>query len=561
MALVYNQITKQYEDDGTGLDASAPVGGTAPVVNAPIASNTTAVGDGGAGVTVNNITPPAPSWKNSQGGQRPTKAPGEDAAEAAIDAAGTKVLGAMDAVKGVEAEIATAEAAKPGIEASHLEQEKKRKEAEEADFQAKLNVRDAEEKAGVDKAAQSKIAAGQARVNYWKGNAVGEFIAAIVRSVAAGQMAREGKDGVSPAERIINDKMAAYEQSLVAKAEADAEMRDLKIKDRPRWEAAMAHIRKVAAEHNEIGLKIALANADKQIKLLEPRKRAAAEDLKKAVEERQMAEAEFKRKEGLRGVSRWEKEQSEKVVMSSQDGGKPTEGTRKSAAQGGVIQGALKDALTGPVMSKDGLKKMARNKAFARWGEKAPPLDAWIGLTPESGDMTGLSESDRMALRNTSQLAGTVTYLTTGAAQTDGEAQGRLAEVRLTADMTPRERAQVAKIVLRYVDQAKTQGSPNWTPQHQATYEELKGIVAGLEGSGAPKVRKPAGGAPASPPPAPAQPARVAPPDISKIPTAALKAAYKAAQEAGDGKATAEMWRELNRRGAFQRSGAAPSAP
>lgn len=420
-------------------------------------------------------TPPRPSWEQKT--TTVTPAPGEAANATRIAVSEGGVANAMDAEGGIDVNEARIEAQRAEAKRQHAEAEKVRLAQEEADFQAQVSTRNAEEKTAIDKAARSKVAGGQARATYWNGNPVGEFVAAIVRSVAAGQMARQGKDGVSPAERIINDKIAAHEQALVAQAEADAELRDLKIKDRPRWDAAMAHIRKVAADESAHDLAITMAVSDAAIAKLGPDKKQAAMDLKKAVEEKQNAANEQKRLEGLRG--RFEFERREKTAAAGAGaGGKATEGTRKSAGQAGLILESLKDALSAPPVSKEGLAKINTNRRLTQAGDKAPLADAIIGMTPAEGDTEGLSDADKASVASASVLTDTITYLTSGAAVTPEEGKRKLDQLRVLPTDGPDARKAKLTNAVRFAEAAAVQAGPNWTPQHQETLDALKGKIA-----------------------------------------------------------------------------------
>lgn len=326
MAMVFNKITKSWEDDGTGEGVAPAVPGVPavppPAGPAAIAPPPSMAGGGGSGESTLNVTvaqPPRPAWETQQGSRTVVESPQEQSAVTNLAVKGGELATAKETEAGVGVQEDEINAGLAGKERQLSQDEQVRLQQEEAQYQRDLQARGAQERELIEKAARSKVKAGRAKLDMWEGNALGGFISAIVRSVAAAEHARQGKDGLSPAERILIENANNFEAALVAKAEADKEMRDLYIADRPRWEAAMDHIRKFAADTNARNIKIAGLAAKEAIAKLAPEKRQAAAATAQAAEDKADAENEVKRTQGLRKTLDWQRTEREKEVGGSGD--------------------------------------------------------------------------------------------------------------------------------------------------------------------------------------------------------------------------------------------------
>lgn len=316
MAMVYNPITKQMEDDGLGeapavsplVDNAIPPEPVAP----PVGGQMMAVdGVAAPGATPDNpvhavIAPtPKPPVVVESGTQRTLESKGEKLAAQRMAAAETAVgigLARQGRLEVDEAKV-DEQVAQAKIEA--LQAEKARNAEIEQKEKQELETRAARERALVEDRAKKQIAAGRARADFFKGSFVGEIVAALVQSVAAGFHAEQGKSGLSPAERIFEQKYADHEKALLAEYEASAQAKKDFDEDRPRWEAERAARRVRAANEAQHDMKMALAVADRATAKLAPDKAAAATAMKQALEERANAKAELGRMEGLRVVKKY----------------------------------------------------------------------------------------------------------------------------------------------------------------------------------------------------------------------------------------------------------------
>jgi len=299
MALLTDPQTGAVADDGTGPPPPADplaMPGVAPVVNA--------AGAGGAPPGGSTIQIPEGGSLFPAPAAREVKTPVASGAELANQ----KVLGqAQDAeikasgqVGDVERKEAEATANQATDRAAIMEANRARQEQAEADYEAKVAARNQEERELTSKAARDGIAAGEAKAKFWSGNPVGQGLAIIVQSVAAGEQARMGRDGMSPAERFLITRINDYEKMMVSKWEASKEARDLKLKDRPAWEAARAKEIVKSANRSQYDLDISDAAWDRVIKGYGPAKAEALTAEKQAAKAKADALIEQKRTEGLR---------------------------------------------------------------------------------------------------------------------------------------------------------------------------------------------------------------------------------------------------------------------
>lgn len=381
MAMVFNKITKSWEDDGTGEGVAPAVPGVPavppPAGPAAIAPPPSMAGGGGSGESTLNVTvaqPPRPGWETKQGSRTVVESPQEQSAVTNLALKG----GALATAKEAETDVGVREdeinAGLAGKERQLSQDEQARLQQEEAQYQRDLQARGAQERELIEKAARSKIKAGRAKLDMWEGNTLGGFISAIVRSVAAAEHARQGKDGLSPAERILIENANNFEAALVAKAEADKEMRDLYIADRPRWQAAMDYVRKFAADTNARNIKIAGLAAKEAIAKLAPEKRQGAAATAQAAEEKADAENEVKRTQGLRKVSDWEKTEREKETGP---GGETPAGIEVKDLPGNVVRVAKNAADVKSIIDKRG-NVLAMNKLLDKLEEQVNAA-GWVG--------------------------------------------------------------------------------------------------------------------------------------------------------------------------------------
>jgi hypothetical protein len=489
-----------------------------------------------AGGAAAALTPARPSWERKETSITP--AAGEAAALEVTWAAEARTQEAIRQEGDLNAQAANLEAEKARQAEQAAAAEKALRAEAEADIVRRTAARDAEERGLIDKRAKSRIAAGQAKAKFLGQGTVGGFLQALVRAVAAGEQARQGKDGISPAERILNDRMAAYEQSVMAEAENDAELAELKIKDRPRFDAAMTAIRHEVSKKVAEDLKVTWSAADAAIAKLKPDQQRAAAELKAAIEAKKDAENEAKRQEGLRGRVEFERREKTAAAGAAGAGGKPTEGTRKSAGQAVLIMESLKDDLDAPPVSRKGLATMNQKRAMARAGEKAPLADALLGMTPAEGDTEGLTDADKAAVARSSVLTDTITYLTSGAAVTPDEAKRKLDQLRILPSDGPQAKRAKLTNAIRFAEAAASQSGPNWTPAHAEMLQELKAQVSAI-------------GARPKAPGAGKGPMRGGD-DISAVPTAdlqeALRNASRNARAPENAAAIHEIGKELDRR-------------
>lgn len=504
MAMVFNPVTGQMEDDGLGesavgappsmVDPSLP---PEPVIQ-PVANFAGEGGGAPLGSEGNPMTAviaprPKPPVEIVTKGSAPVVTAAEKQAVTQNADAEQRVAKSIEAEGELNAQSAT-EIDQPLADAKlkALTDQKANLARIKEEEERELQNRSARERQLAENTAKANIAAGRARADFFKGSFVGEIVAALVQSVAAGFHAQAGKSGMSPAERIFENAYNNHEKALLAEYENSKQAQEDFKNDRARYDAKIAAKKVEAANNAQADLQLALANADKAIAKLAPEKAAIATQQKLALEERGNARAELERAKGLRGVTGWEKTQHPLGSGAADpNGGKPTEGTRNAAGQGNLILESVQDALKAPAISKEGLAKLNQNRGRKRMAEKAPLLDAMgVPLTPPEGDTQGLSDGDKQAIASSSVLTDTITYLTSGAAVTPEEAARKLDQTRITESDSPAVRKTKLGLAIRFAEAAATKAGPNWTPQHAQTLADLK-VAVGQLGASTPKASGP----------------------------------------------------------------------
>ncbi len=410
MALVRNPITGELEDDG--LPESNPVTGEtveAPIEAAPLLpvdqSAQGAAGGAALGTPDNpmvaTIAPhPRPPVEIVNQRQTPLPSADEKEAKAELDVANTLVQHAT------KNEGATAQ------EEAKINQQLADKKVELVDQQGVRDWEADQEDEREDEAykthvrtltedrARKQIAAGRARADYFKGNFVGDIVAALVQSVAAGLHAMQGKDGLSPAERIFEQKYQDHEKALLAEYEASkAAAQDFK-NDRPRWDAEKAARRAKAARDALHDVNMAVAVADRSLAKLGPDKVANAQEMKQALEARANAKFDLELSKGLREIRKYEKT-DRPMGDGSGDGlalspKPPTEAEAKAGSYAQTILGAV-EAVKGKPLENDTIRQMKLN---IRVGEKPGGfLHEWAKATKLSpvpnGLLSGITDPDQ----------------------------------------------------------------------------------------------------------------------------------------------------------------------
>jgi hypothetical protein len=192
--MVQDPITGEWVD--VGIPESNPITGTPrvdPAMPSPVdASN----GGGPLGTDANPMVAtiarqPKPPIEIVQSGQKVTPSKAENEATARLGVANSLVQQATNNETGVlqeEAQKVTIPLADQKLAALQKEQAKL-KELDERDEREAAEVK-AQAKALAEDKAKKQIAAGRARADYFKGNFVGNIVAALVQSVAAGLHAR-----------------------------------------------------------------------------------------------------------------------------------------------------------------------------------------------------------------------------------------------------------------------------------------------------------------------------------------------------------------------------------
>lgn len=312
MALVTNPLTGELEEDGLPEDP-----GLAALDASPLpAMDQPAQGPAGGGTVlgtpdnpmVATIAPrPKPPVEIVSQTQTTLPSAAEKEAAAELNVANELVSQAAKNEAGTLQEEAKVQTGLADKKVELLEDQKTRnweldQEEKREEEAAKTHARSLAE----DRA-RKQIAAGRARADYFKGNFVGEIVAALVQSVAAGLHAVAGKDGLSPAERIFEKKYQDHEKALIAEYESSKQAEDHFRSDRPRWEAERAARRAKAAQDALHDVNMAIAVADRSLAKLGPDKVANAAAMKEALRRQADAKFEMEFSKGLREIRKYEK--------------------------------------------------------------------------------------------------------------------------------------------------------------------------------------------------------------------------------------------------------------
>jgi len=280
MAMVFNPITKQWEDDGTGLDAAAPVPGmeapAAPVLAPPVA----ATGGGGAipaspSATTIQIGSTKPEFESTSSRQQLIKSPGAVAADADVAASQGAFMAGSAAQEGVErqegevkGQAATAEEfarEQSGLDVAALE-EKRRKAIEMA------RAEDEDQIKQVGKAHKEK---NDAEIDYFKGRPAAEIFAAILRGVDRAASSIRGESGPTGVDRVLGEKIAAYKAQKLGEWERAKEVRAAKKANSAEYQEELS--RQEIAINNKLlaGLEVLRTRTEKLTAQLTPEKAAA----------------------------------------------------------------------------------------------------------------------------------------------------------------------------------------------------------------------------------------------------------------------------------------------
>jgi hypothetical protein len=434
--MVQDPITGEWVDDG--IPESNPITGTPrvdPAMPSPVdASN----GGGPLGTDANPMVAtiarqPKPPIEIVQSGQKVTPSKAENEATARLGVANSLVQQATNNETGVlqeEAQKVTIPLADQKLAALQKEQAKL-KELDERDEREAAEVK-AHAKALAEDKAKKQIAAGRARADYFKGNFVGNIVAALVQSVAAGLHARAGKDGLSPAERIFEQAYQTHEKALLAEFESSKDAQTMFEKDRARWEAEKAARRVKAAQDAVHDVNIAIAVSDRAMAGMAPDKIAAAQQQKQALQMKSDAQYDQKVTEGLRSINKYEK------TLRPGEGGAAA-GGRLTEAQANLA-GSLQDMaeamknFEGVKISESSLKKIQDQgdeltAAQVKPGDSAfKPLQnkvlRGLGLSARN-KFEGVPDKEQIAYQQRERAIDQLNKIITGAASTDSEVARR----------------------------------------------------------------------------------------------------------------------------------------
>ncbi len=494
MARTYNPITKQWEDDGLGESpvAAPPLEPVAAPEIAPPVEDLQA-GAGGAGPIgtpenpmVATIAPqPKPASETTNTTQQASKGKATLEADAKLEAA----QAAHDAVR---PELTNVEVREDDAAATAAElQANERREQIERDKQAEEERRKfvessrASDEAEIAEEKKKRQASGTAMQSYFDGRPGAEIFSRILQVVGGVAHAMSGKDGDSPVDRRLREYIAAHEKRLVADWEATKEANAKKKANRAAYEIELERRRILAANQSMASIDLIKDDLAAAIAALSPEKRKKAQAVADAALAESRAQEERK---AAAGYDRMNKNETTTRDFgpggaAGADGGKPTEGTRKAAAQGGMALDAIADAINSPPLSRGGLEKMTVNKRREKLGESAPLLDIMSGgaVTPAEGETEGLSDADKAALANNRHLNDTLIRLTSGANAPEGEVKSKQTEVTIQPGDGPAAKKKKLEIALRYVEGAGKMAGPNWTPDRKAEYEALKSQVGKID--------------------------------------------------------------------------------
>lgn len=331
MALVPNPLTGELEENGlpedplaTQLDAS-PLPAMDQPAQGPVGGGT-ALGTPENPMVATIAPQPKPPLEIVSETRTVTPSKAETEAAAELDVANTLVSQAAKSDTATAQEEAKINEQLAGRKVELLEEQKVRNwelEQEEKREQEAIKTR---ARTLAEDRAKKQIAAGRARADYFKGNFVGEIVAALVQSVAAGLHAMTGKEGPSPAERIFEKKYQDHEKALLAEYEASKQAEDHFRNDRPRWEAERAARRTKAAQDALHDVNIALAVADRSLARRGPDKVANAAAMKEALRRQADAKFDLEVSKGLRTISDYQKTSRPMGDGTGEGGSDPTGG-------------------------------------------------------------------------------------------------------------------------------------------------------------------------------------------------------------------------------------------
>lgn len=324
MAMVFDPISKQWIDDGTGLDASAPVPGMAPAAPAApaLAPPVLAAGEGGAapGTTI-QIGSTKPEHETSASSQQLVKGAGSQAADAQVAASSGAFLAGSAAQEGVErqegevrGQAATAEEdarERAGLDMAALEE--KRRLAIQA-----AQVEDDDQIKQVGKAHKEK---NDAEIDYFKGRPAAEIFAAILRGVDRAASSFRGETGPTGVDRVLGEKIASYKAMKLGEWEKAKDVRAAKKANSAAYQEELT--RQEIAINNKLlsGLEVLRARTEKLTAQLTPDRAAAMRQQRDAAFQNHEAHLRQEREQNYDKLSKFE--QTNRSPTTSGAAGKP----------------------------------------------------------------------------------------------------------------------------------------------------------------------------------------------------------------------------------------------
>jgi hypothetical protein len=250
------------------------------------------------------LFPPKPEHERTVTSEQRSEGELTQSANARAAVAEGAVLNANEATADLERQEAAVREKAADDKATLIEAQRKREADAEADRVRLVAEHKAADDQEIEQVRKAKVAAGAARADYWKGNASGEVLAAVLRGIDRAASSFRGETGPTGVDRILEAKIADHERKLVGEWEASKEAQDLKRADRAAFEREHDRRRIQAANQSMLELQLLDVRADKALAALGPQRSATARQEKDAAFKMARAALEQQRAAGYDNVTK-----------------------------------------------------------------------------------------------------------------------------------------------------------------------------------------------------------------------------------------------------------------
>jgi hypothetical protein len=476
----WNPVTRQMEPDpndpndmpmpGLGPDAQGDGGGPGvpPPADAVIAP------------PPQPVFPPKPTWEEKTTTAGKVKSAGTAAAEKATDAASAAVDEAqskVDQVAGQEDLIGKDFADRAVAEKNRQAEDRRVREELRQKWVGERQAADDKE---IEEERQAANKAGKAHESFWEGRPAARVFAALLQGIGQTVEQLQGRSGPSPAERIINEKIAAHKDKLVTAWKATKEANDLKRTNRAEYEKELDRREIVANKENELQLNLIEDELKAAVAGLAPAKRQAASEL--ATKTTQEARARL-REERARTYDRtFEKEEVNRSETSSPNAGKASSSQEKASADLNEMAGTLEEIQKGAPLTKQSIEKFAKNQEEVAatsnpqgYGEvlKNRGLRK-VGALAE-GAMDGIPKEQREQIRRIEKVRVTQQRIISGAAVTAEEKKELTALYGINLGDSPKDIASKLAGLAKALRERTVEAGPVMGPKLQERFDKLAG--------------------------------------------------------------------------------------